>query len=57
MEYRIVMTPEEGNAQYLVQDFSENRMFKVDRGEHGTCSIVYRMKDTPAAEQTIEITY
>lgn len=57
MEYRIVMTPEEGKAPYLVQDFSENRAFKVETNEHGTCTIVYRMKDTPDVEQTIEITY
>lgn len=57
MEYRVVMTPESDQKRYLLQDFSENKVFKVDYDEHGTCSIAYRMEDAPDMVQTIEISY
>lgn len=57
MEYKIVMTPDSETGRYLVQSFNGNRVFKVDGSEHGTCTIIYRMKDTPDAVQTIEINY
>lgn len=57
MEYKIVMIPEESKEQYMIQDFSENRVFKVAVNEHGTCMIIYRMKDAPDEVRTIEISY
>lgn len=57
MEYRIVMTPKSDKEQYLIQDFSENRAFRADISERGTCTITYRMQDAPDVWKTIEITY
>lgn len=57
MEYRVVMTADGERGQYLMRNFSENKTFKVDSGEHGTCTIIYRMKGVPDTVQTIEITY
>lgn len=57
MEYRVIMTPGNDRDQYLIQDFSENKTFKLDSNEHGKCAITYRMKNTSDAEKTIEITY
>lgn len=56
MEYRIILTPDE-KEQYMVQDFSENKMFAIDSSEHGICTVVYRMKDTPDMIGTMEINY
>lgn len=56
MEYRIVMTPDEG-AQYVIQDFDENQEFTIPRGETGICTIVARMKESPDEVQTLEIKY
>ena len=57
MEYKIVMTPEENKDQYLIQDFNENKTFKVTLEEHGMCTIAYRMNDAPDAVKSIEIAY
>lgn len=56
MEYRIILTPDD-SEQYMVQDFSGNKAFTTDKSEHGICTIVYRMKDTPESVQTVEINY
>ncbi len=56
MEYRIVMDPDD-KEPYVLQDFSENRMFRVKYGEQGNCMIAYRMADSPDKVGTIEITY
>lgn len=59
MEYRIVLTPTEpeGNAEYMIQDFGENKEFTVDGEEHGVCTIAYRSLNEPELMQTIEIEY
>lgn len=59
MEYKIVMTPknEEDAEPYLLQDFCENRAFRVDNEEYGICTIAYRMKESPDEVKTIEIEY
>lgn len=57
MEYRVIMTPGDEKSQYQIQDFSENKAFQVDYDEHGTCTIMYRIKDGHDAVQQIEITY
>lgn len=57
MEYRIVLTPNEGD-QYMVQDFAENKEFVVSRKEKGICTIVARMADYPDdVVRTMEINY
>ncbi|MCM1124541.1 MAG: hypothetical protein NC416_18355 [Eubacterium sp.] len=57
MEYRIIMTPTEGE-QYAVQDFSENKEFVISPEEHGICTIVARMAAHPDdVVQTMEINY
>lgn len=56
MEYRIILTPQSGE-QYMVQDFNVNKEFTAPYGEHGTCTIVYRMKELPDEVQTMEIIY
>ena len=57
MEYRIIMTPEEGE-QYMVQDFSENRTFEISPNDHGVCTIVVRgITDSINDVKTIEIEY
>lgn len=57
MEYRIILTPEEGE-QYMVQDFEQNKEFTVPEGETGICTIVARMTDAPNdVVQTMEIDY
>lgn len=59
IEYRIVCTPTEpeGRAEYVVQDFSENKEFTVEGEEHGVCTIAYRFPENPELIQTIEIEY
>lgn len=56
MEYRIVLTPDEGE-QYMVQDFAENKEFVISAGEHGICSIEARMKDAPDDVRSLQIKY
>lgn len=56
MEYRILITPNEGE-EYMIQDFAENKKFTLSGDEHGICSIVARMKDTPDDVRTLEINY
>lgn len=57
MEYKIMMKPDEG-AQYMIQDFGENKAFEVSSEEHGMCTIVARMKGTRnEVVQTMEIRY
>lgn len=56
MEYRVIMTPEK-TAQYMVQDFSENKEFAIPINEHGICTIVARMADDQEDIQTIEFEY
>lgn len=56
MEYRIVMSPDD-KEQYVLQDYSENRIFRVDNSEHGICMITYRMKTVPYQVQSIEVAY
>lgn len=46
MEYRIIITPEEGE-QYMEQDFAENNSFVIPAEMSGTCTIVARMKAVP----------
>lgn len=57
MEYRVIMTPGNEKAQYQIQDFSENKAFKVSSDEHGTCTIMYRIKNGHDEVHQIEITY
>lgn len=57
MEYRIILTPDEGEA-YMIQDFQENKKFTIPMNENGICTIVARMKDFPKTSvQTMEIRY
>ena len=56
MEYRITLTTDAGE-QYEVQDFEENNVFTVPRGENGICTISARMKERPDEIQTMEIKY
>lgn len=57
MEYRIIMTPEDGE-QYMVQDFNENKQFTTPVSESGICTVVARMKESPdEVVQTMEINY
>lgn len=57
MEYRIIMTPDEGE-QYLIQDFKENKEFVLSAEKHGVCTIVARLKDAPReAVQTMNVRY
>lgn len=59
MEYRIVLTPTEpeGNVEYMVQDFGENKDFTVDGVEHGTCTITCRISGKSEPVQEVEIEY
>lgn len=59
MEYSIVFTPTEpaDKEEYMIQDFSENREFTIDKDEHGICTIVYRLQNMPDLVQTTEIEY
>lgn len=56
IEYRIILSPDEGE-QYMVQDFTENKDFSIRAGEHGICTVVSRITDTPDEVQTLEIDY
>ena len=56
MEYRIIITPNEGE-QYMIQEFDENKEFMLPMSEHGICTIVARMKETPDEVQTLEINF
>ena len=56
MEYRIIITPEEGE-QYIIQDFDANKEFTIPADESGICTIVARMKNSPDEVQTLEINW
>ncbi len=56
MEYKIVLKPDEGEP-YTVQDFKENKEFQTPSEEHGICTLVARMKDSPEEERKMEINY
>lgn len=56
MEYRIIITPDEGE-QYMIQDFNENKEFTIPMSETGICTVVARMKKTPEDAQTLEINF
>lgn len=56
MEYRIILTPEEGEP-YVLQDFDENREFLVPRGERGICTLSARMTGGMEELQVMEIHY
>jgi len=57
IEYRIIVTPEEGE-QRVIQDFSDNKMFTVPYDEHGICTVVARLTDEPGQLiRTMEIKY
>lgn len=57
MEYRIIITPEEGE-QYCLQDFHTNTIFTLPTTSHGVCTIVARMADTPEQiVRTLEINF
>lgn len=57
MEYRIILTPAEGE-QYMLQDFAENKEFSVSPEEQGICTIVARMANHPDdVVRTMEINY
>ena len=56
MEYRVIITPDEGE-QYMLQDFAENSEFTIPIEEHGICSIIARMENTPDDVQTLEIRF
>ena len=56
MEYRIILTPKEGEP-YTVQDFDTNKEFTVSQGEEGICTITVRMKGSSEEIQTMEINY
>lgn len=57
MEFRIIITPEEGE-QYWLQDFDTNASFTLPASEDGICTIVARMKDNPEEIiQTMEINF
>lgn len=54
MEYKVTLTTETGE-QYEVQDFEENNVFTVPRGENSVCTVSARMKERPDEIQTMEI--
>lgn len=56
MEYKVIMTPNEG-AQYVLQDFAQNKEFTAPPDEKGTCTIIARTIDNPDEVQTIESDY
>lgn len=57
MEYRIKLTPDEGEPQ-MVQDFDANKKFTVSmEGGHGICTITARMQDSREEVQTMEVWY
>ena len=56
MEYRIILTPNEGEA-YTVQDFDTNKEFSISQEEQGSCTITARMKGASEEIQTMEINY
>lgn len=56
MEYRIMLAPQIGE-QYMVQDFNENKEFTAPYGEHGICTIMYRVKGQEAEMQKLEVWY
>ena len=57
MEYRIIMTPQDGE-QYMVQDFDENKEFELRLNEKGICTVVSRETDDPDnTVKTMEIQY
>ena len=56
MEYRIIITPED-EKQYMLQDFNENGQFSLPKEEHGTISVVSRMKNEPNDVNTLEVKY
>lgn len=55
MEYRIILTPDEGEA-VMLQEFADNKVFAVDLNTTGICTIVGREKETGKV-QTKEIRY
>ena len=60
MEYRIILTINEEEGQdrkQMLQDFSENKEFRIPADEHGICTIVARMKNNPEEVQTLEVNY
>lgn len=56
MQYRVVITPEEGNP-YMVQDFDDNKEFTVPWEESGVCTITARLIESGDVVQTMEIHY
>lgn len=56
MEYRIILTPEEGEP-YVLLDFDENTEFLVPRGERGICTLSARMTGAMEELQVMEIHY
>nr|MCM1037691.1 SGNH/GDSL hydrolase family protein [Ruminococcus sp.] len=56
MEYKVLLTPEAGEER-LVQDFSENKEFRLSALEHGICTVIARMADDPENVQTLEVSY
>ncbi len=56
MEYKITCTTSEGE-RHTIQDFHENKVFKVPAWEQGTSEITYRLNNMPDSEQTVEIVY
>lgn len=56
MEYRIVLTPDDGDS-VMFQDFSDNTIFYMPVDDKGICTIVARNKSNPEKIQTIEIEY
>lgn len=56
MEFRILIAPEEGEP-YLVQEFSEERYFKISPDAHGVCTVEWRMSADPGTAGEVNIAF
>ena len=56
LEYKIILKPEE-KAEYILQDFSDNRHFLIDPDSNGICSIFYRLDSFPDRVWKLDISY
>ena len=56
LEYKIVLTPNEGTA-YVLQDFSNNNCYFIAPDDHGKCRVTYRLRSLPGEVRTVDISY
>lgn len=57
MEFEIMLAPEDGKEPYILQEFSDDIFFVMNPGEHGACTIRYRLNSRPEEIWTRNISY